>query len=219
MTALAIIFGVLLFLFLLTVIPIKIDIAFSQSFAITLRYAFLRFKLYPSTPKATEEPDKPEPDKPESTTLDKLKNIVKNQGVSGFLKSLFELAKIAAGSSKRLLSHIRLRRFDLYLCLGCKDDPGAAALRYGEISGAVYSACGVLFGLFNCQKKAVSVDLNYANPEDTVIFTALASIRPIFLIKEIITLIKDGLPVLRRLLSSTKHKERISQQRKQGESQ
>lgn len=224
MTALAIIFGVLLFLFLLTVIPIKIDIAFSQGFSVTLRYAFLRFKLYPQKQKSTEPPsDEPEKEKSESTSLDKLKEIVKRRGVSGFLKSLFELVKIVAGSSGRLLSHIKLRQFDLYLCLGCEDDPGAAALRYGETSGAVYSACGVLFSLFNCRKKAVSVDLNYTTPEDTVIFTARVSILPLFVMKELVSLLINGLPVLKRMLIfhklPTNKKERASQQRKQGENQ
>lgn len=221
MLALIIIVCVFLFLFLLTLIPVRVELGFQQEFSLTLRYLFLTFHLLPGKEKEQEE-EAPEEQETEST-VQKLKKILKRQGVSGFLKSLFELVKMAASSSKRLLSHIRLKRFDLYVCLGGDGGAGDAALRYGQVSGAVYSACGILFGLMNCRKKAVSVDLDYQSPEDRAELSAKLSILPLYVLKEGVSLLIKGLPVIRKLMDIGAHskneKERISQTRKQGERQ
>lgn len=221
MLALIIILCVLLFLFLLTLIPVRVELGFRQEFSLTLRYLFLAFHLLPGKEKEKKEEteEKPETESP----VQKLKKILKRQGFTGFLKSLFELIQMAASSSKRLLSRLKLKRFDLYVCLGGADGAGDAALRYGQVSGAVYSACGVLFGLMNCRKKAVSVDLDYDSSEDRAELSAKVSILPLYVLKEGISLLIKGLPVVRKLMDtgprSKNEKERISQTRKQGEQQ
>ena len=228
MTVLLVICGVLLFLFLLTLFPLRIHVGFEQEFTLPLRYLFLRFRLAPG--KEEPEPEKKKPKKKKETTEESekekkidIKLMLKRQGVSGFLQSLFELVKLVATDTKRLLSHLKLRRFDLYLCLAGAEDAAEAAIQYGQVSGAVYSACSVLFKLMRCKKGAVSVDLDYQSEESTVVFTGVLSILPIFLLREGISLLIHGLPVVLRLLrSGTRSKnqtERISQMRKQGEQQ
>ena len=229
MTVLLVICGVLLFLFLLTLFPLRIHVGFEQEFSLTLRYLFLLFRLAPR--KEEPEPEKKKPKKKKEKTEEEsekekkidIKLMLKRQGVSGFLQSLFELVKLVATDTKRLLSHLKLRRFDLYLCLAGAEDAADAAIQYGQVSGAVYSACSVLFKLMRCKKGAVSVDLDYQSEESTVVFTGVLSILPIFLLREGISLLIHGLPVVLRLLrSGTRSKnqtERISQMRKQGEQQ
>ncbi|MCH5353073.1 MAG: hypothetical protein J1E06_06375 [Acutalibacter sp.] len=227
MTVFLVICGVLLFLFLLTLFPLRIHVGFEQEFSLTLRYLFLRFHIAPG--KEEPEPEKKPKKKKEKTEENEkekkvdIKLMLKRQGVSGFLQSLFELVKLVATDTKRLLSHLKLRKFDLYLCLAGAEDAAAAAIQYGQVSGAVYSACSVLFKLMRCKKGAVSVDLNYQSEESTVVFTGVLSILPIFLLREGISLLIHGLPVVMRLLKSgmrpTNQTERISQMRKQGEQQ
>lgn len=221
MLALIIIVCIFLFLFLLTVIPVRVELGFQQEFSLTLRYLFLTFRLLPG--KEKEQKEEPSEEQETESVVQKIKKILKRQGFSGFLKSLFELVKMVASSSKRLLSHLRLKRFDLYLCLGGADGAGDAALRYGQVSGAVYSACGLLFSLLSCRKKAVSVDLDYQSTEDRAELSAKVSILPLYVLKEGISLLIKGLPVVRKLMGtdarSKNEKERISQTRKQGERQ
>ena len=227
MTVLMVICGVLLFLFLLTLFPLRVQVYFEQEFALTLRYLFLRFHVPPGKeePEPEEEKQKEEKPKEEKEAEKKIdiKRILKRQGVSGFLQSLFELVKLVASDTKRLLSHLKLRKFDLYLCLAGGKDAAEAAIQYGQVSGAVYSACGVLFKLMRCKKGAVSVDLNYQSEESTVIFSAVLSILPLFLLREAISLLIHGLPIVIKLLRSgarpKNQTERISQMRKQGEQQ
>lgn len=222
MTVLWIICGVLLFLFLLTLIPLRIDTAFQQEFSLTLRYLFFRFPLLPGKDEVegVKEETEEEAEKPEKK-LD-IKKILKRQGLSGFLKSLFELVQLAASASKRLISHVKLKNFDLYLCLAGAEDAAAAAIQYGQVSAGVYSACGILFGLMDCKRKAATVDLNYQLEESIVDFSARISILPLFLLREAFSLLIHGFPIVRRLLGAdkrTKHQtERVSQMRK-GEQQ
>ena len=227
MTVGSVICGVLLFLFLLTLFPLRIHAGFEQEFTLTLRYLFLRFRLAPGKeepePKAEEQKEEKEEEEKKTEKKIDIKRILKRQGVSGFLKSLFELVKLVATDTKRLLSHLKLRKFDLYLCLAGAEDAAQAAIQYGQVSGAVYSACSVLFKLMRCKKYAVSVDLNYQSEESTVVFSGVLSILPIFLLREGISLVIHGLPIVIKLMRSgarpKNQTERISQMRKQGEQQ
>lgn len=223
MLALIIIICIFLFLFLLTLIPVRVELGFRKEFSLTLRYLFLTFHLLPGKEREPEKEEEAQEEQKTESVFYKIQKILKRQGVSGFLKSLFELVQMVASSSKRLLSYLKLKRFDLYLCLGGDGGAGDAALRYGQISGAVYSACGVLFSLMNCRRRAVSVDLDYQSPEDRAEFSAKVSILPLYVLKEGISLLIKGLPVVRKLMGagarSKNEKERISQMRKQGERQ
>ncbi len=216
MTALFIVLGVLLFLFLLLLCPVSFDVGFRQEFSLTLRYLFLRIRLLPGKEKPKEE-KKEEPSKKKKEgegSLEKLKAILHSMGFSGFLDSLFQLARMAANTGKNIIASMKWRRFDLYLCVGGKEDAAAAATLYGQLSGAVYSACGVLFGMTNCKRKAVTVDLDYSAPENLVDFSARVSVRPLSVLKEGLSLLIKGFPVLRKLLGAggpkTKLKGKVS---------
>ncbi len=206
MTALYIVCGVLLFLFLLTLCPVRLDVGFREEFSLTLRYLFLRFPLMPGKEGPTEEapPQEKKEEKEGESAVEKLKAIVKRRGFFGFLESLFELVGMALSSAKKLVKKIKWKRFDLYLCVGGKEDAGAAAILYGQLSAAVYPVCAGLFGMTGCKRKAVTVDLDYGAPDNAVDFTARLSLRPIYVLKEGISLLIKGLPVLKGLLSSGK---------------
>lgn len=213
MLALKIIVGVLLVLFLLTLIPVQADLQFQEEFALTLRYFFLRFHILPGKEKEDEKPEpEPEPEekKKGGNGLAKLKNILKAKGFFGFLQAIFELIGMVAVAGKNILSCFRINRFDLYLCVGGKEDAAQGAILYGQLSAAVYSACSVLFTWKNCRKKAVTVDLDY-NSENTVNFSARISILPLFVLKEGISLLIKGLPKVLELLRAAggpKHQKR-----------
>lgn len=204
MIVLYVFLGILLFLFLLTLLPLRLEVSFQQEFFLTVRYLFLSFHLLPGKEPEEESKQEEEAEKEKKTGsgLDKLRKTLKQHGFNGFLNALFELVKQAASSSKSLLSHLKWRKFDLYLCVAGKEDAAEAALLYGRLSAAVYSACGFLFGLTGCRKKAVTVDLDYQAEENLVDFSAKLSILPLFVIKEGISLLIHSMPLLRMFQSS-----------------
>lgn len=234
MTALFVILGVLLFLLLLTAIPVRVEATFREEFFLTVRWLFLSFPLAPAREKPEKEGKKAKKEKAGEKGkasgpggADKLKAVLKETGFGGFLRALFGIVKAVASSSKKLISHVKLKRFDLYLCLAGGEDAAEAAVRYGQLSGAVYSACGLFFSLVRCKDKRVTVDLDYTSRENRVDFSAKASLRPMYALKEGLVLLFSLLgrcrPLLKALRQSggapdshTTSTERISQTRKQG---
>ena len=208
MTVLYILLGVLLFLFLLTLCPVRFDLEFREEFRLEARYLFLRFPLLPGEPEEAEE--EPEPEKPQEEpkedeaakpgAVDRIKAALKREGLSGFLQALGELIQLAAQTSARMLRRLKLRRFDLYLCIGGAEDAAAAAVLYGQVAAGLYSACGGLFSLVPCKRKGVTVDLDYGAPTAVIDFSTSLSIRPIFVLKGLAVLLLRGWKPLRRIL-------------------
>lgn len=195
--------GLLALILLLTLIPVRAQLRFQGEFALTVKYLFLSFPLLPGEPKEEaeepEEEEKPEePDK--SGTVDKVKAALKREGLGGFLQALGELIKLLGQASAGILRRLKLKRFDLYLCVAGAQDPAAGALLYGKISAGVYSACGVLFGLLPRGKRGVTVDLDYGLGENRVDFEAELSIRPFFVLAEGLRLVLKGWRPLKRIL-------------------
>lgn len=214
--------AVLLLLVALLLAPVRLEVRFQEKFSATVKYLFFSFPL---TGEKAEEPppqetpmEKVEEPSAENGFGQKLKALLHQEGLRGFLGSLQELAHDVKSASQNLLKHVKLKRFDLYVCLGGKEDAAQAAILYGQVCGVVYTACGTLFGLFPCRKKTVTVDLDYNAEDYRVDFFGAASIGMLFLLKEGLILLYRALPFFRKLQAAEKQKERISRTRKQGES-
>lgn len=200
MIALMIFGGVLLLLFLLLLAPVRLEVRFREEFSLNVKYLFLSFPILPGKEQAEANAEEaPAGEEPGQGLGAKLKSICQKEGFFGFLSALLEFLELLGTSSKRLLSHVRLKRFDLYLCLAGSGDAADAAVLYGEVSTAVYSACGFLFGLLPCRKKAVTVNLDYRSGENTVDFHGRASLCPLFALREAVVLLSKGMPFLKKI--------------------
>lgn len=201
---LGIIAGLLLLLFLLTLIPVRAQLRFQGEFALTAKYLFLRIPLFPGEPEETEKEEEPEEEKPKESgkpgILDRIKAALKREGLGGFLQALGELIKLLEQASAGILKRLKLRRFDLYLCVSGAGDAAAGAQLYGKVAAGVYSACGVLFTLLPCKRKGVTVDLDYGLWESRVDFSAELSILPIFVVWEGLRLVLKSLRPLKKIL-------------------
>ena len=204
--------AILLVILLLLLIPVRVDIAFNTEFHLTLRYAFIKLPLVPGKPKPEGEKEKTKKVKKKkkseekegddsekekkSSAVQQVKSIFKKNGVGGFLSALGEAIALLAKCSKRLLSKFRLKRFDLYFCVGGGNDAAEGAIMYGRMSAAIYNACEVLLKLMPCRKPAVTVDLDYRAPESRVDFSAQISLQPLFAVREAFALLGGGIPSL-----------------------
>lgn len=213
--------GLLLFLLLLTLTPLHAALRFQEEFGLELRYLFFRYKLQPGQePKEEPEPEpEPEKEKPQKAGPDwqgQLKEILRQKGLGGFLQGLGDLLKLLGRTSGRLLRRLKLREFDLYLCLGGSGDAAAAALLYGRVSAGVYGACGGLFHLLPCKAKGLTVDLDYHSDVNMVDFTARLSIRPFFVLQAGLALLFGGLGIWRRLRVKPKASQSREKQTEKG---
>lgn len=199
---LGIIGGLLLLVLLLTLIPVRAELRFKGKFELAVKYLFFRVPLLPGEPK--EEPEEPEEkeEKPKDKPgfIGKIKAALKREGLGGFLQALGELIKLLGQASAGILKRLKLRRFDLYLCVAGAGDAAAGAELYGKISAGVYPACGALFTLLPCERKGVTVDLDYELWENLVDFSAEISILPFFVVMEGLRLALKSLKQLKKIL-------------------
>lgn len=212
--------AVLSLIALLLMAPVRLSVLFEDQFSAQVRYLFFRFSM-PSEEQeqqvelegdvsSTEERDSP-------GTLKKLKALLRREGLGGFLQSLKEVGQAVETASSKILKKVKLNRFDLYVCLGGKTDAAEAAILYGQVSGLVYGVCGILFGVFPCKKKWVTVDLDYGVEDYQVKFSGVISIPMLFILKEGLILLLKVLPFFKKLQAVSDKTERISRPRKQGE--
>lgn len=199
---LGIIGGLLLLVLLLTLIPVRAELRFKGKFELAVKYLFFRVPLLPGEPK--EEPEEPEEKEEKSKDkpgfIGKIKAALKREGLGGFLQALGELIKLLGQASAGILKRLKLRRFDLYLCVAGAGDAAAGAELYGKISAGVYPACGALFTLLPCERKGVTVDLDYELWENLVDFSAEISILPFFVVMEGLRLALKSLKPLKKIL-------------------
>lgn len=205
MIVLLVILGILLLLFLLTLLPLRVAVAFREEFTVELGWLWFRFPLWPQEEQPSQEESPPEEGAPGSPWskvrrgIEKVRALLRKRGLSGLLETLGELSRLLKDSAGKLGRRVRLREFDLYVCLGGEEGAALAAIQYGQVSGAVYAACGVILSLLPCKKAGVTVDLDYGSRETTALFSARASILPLFLLGEAWHLFWNGLPLLRKL--------------------
>lgn len=194
--------GLLVLLFLLSLVPVRARLGFRTDFSLEVGYLFLRLPVLPGK----EKPPEPEPQKEEEagkkspSILDRAKAALKREGFVGFLQALCELLGLLAKASVGIVRHLKLKRFDLYLLVAGGGDAAAAAIQYGQLSAGIYSACGGLFSLLPCKQKGLTVDLDYDAAENRVEFTGELSIVPIFVIKEALVLLVKSLKPLKKIL-------------------
>lgn len=204
MIALCIIGGLLQLLLILLLIPIQAEIRFQGEFFLTLHYLFLRVPVIPVEDKKEGEEEKTveeEAEKEEESILQKLKRILQKKGFSGFLSALKEFVMLAKDALSKILVHVRIREFDLYVSVGGAEDAAAAAILYGEACSVVYPACEFLLFRKRCRNQGVTVDLNYATKENLLGFSGKVSILPVFLLKEGLCILFGGISFLKKIRS------------------
>lgn len=227
MIVLYILGGLLLLLVLVLLIPVKARLEFQEAFSLDLGFLWFRVPLLPGGEEEAlppreeerEEEGEEKEEKPETPGLGaRLKAALKREGFQGFLQALGELIGLAGRAGAGVLKKLRLREFDLYLCLAGAENAAASAVLYGRLSAGVYSACGGLFALMPCRRKGVTVDLDYSAEESRVAFSAELSIRPLFVAKELLVFLFKSLRPVRKILKMIFYRERKPKhERKQGQ--
>lgn len=104
MTALYIVGGIAAFIAFLLACPVTLRAAFRDEFSARAGYLFFHYTIAPRPPRKKEA----KPQKEEKPEKSKLRLLLEQKGLSGFLSILQEAAKIASGMAKRLFSTFRL---------------------------------------------------------------------------------------------------------------
>lgn len=202
MTVLIVLAAILLALFLFTLLPVRLTLAYKDKFTVTLRFLFIKKDLLADAVSEVEqkpvEKIEAEPEEQKDHVLDIFKDFFKREGFGGFLHFLTDVLRLVKNLGTSFVEHLQIKKFDLYLMVH-GEDAGEAAVRFGEVSALAAAVHATLFTFKKCRKPSISVDLDYEDQtEDNVNFSCVLSIKILFLLMIGIRALKKGLPLFRR---------------------
>ena len=194
MIALYIILGILLLLFLITLIRVQVFFSYTEDVALTLKVLFVKIKLLPAkkkekTPKKEKPKEKkPEPKKPEKEKKEKkkkpsyLSKLKEKKGLSGLLSLFTSAARIAGGLLKGIFSHIVIKKMDVGITLS-GEDAASVAVNYGRVCSVLYPAVNVIAAATVCQHYNVVVEPIFDPDKPTEVYAEVhAYLRIIFVL-------------------------------------
>ena len=178
MIALYIILGILLLLFLISLIKVEVFASYSDELTLTLKVLFYKKTLLPAPEKPKKQPEKkeqkpkePQPKKekkPKEKKPSYLTKLREKKGLTGLLSLLSGLAKIAAGTLKGLFSHLVIRKLDVGIALS-SGDAASTAVNYGKLCSAVYPAVNVIVAATVCKNYNVTLEPVFDDEKQTEI--------------------------------------------------
>lgn len=193
MIFLYIILGILLFLFLLTLVPIGIDARYRNRLYCVLKIGFVKIRLLPeksknknkkpAQPKKSEKSKKEKKEKKEEFSF---KKFFQENGVSGLINILKKILSLATGALKDVFSHIIIKELSVDITAG-GEDAADTALNYGHICSAVYPAVSLLTQICKCRDFRVLVNPDFTDgSESKAVCRVSASIKIFWLLKALI---------------------------------
>lgn len=186
MTALIIILCIILFFFILLLFPVTVYADFEDELTAKVTYLFIHYKILPQPekPARKEEEKKKEGQKEEkqqeNDTILKIKGIIKQKGLSGFLNIIKEFVSIGTGSAKKLFSHIVINNISVDIAVA-DEDAAQAAIFYGYTCSVVYPAMALLVNNVNCKKYHIHINADFNENESKVQFKIKAHIQLLFI--------------------------------------
>ncbi len=197
LTALYIILGVLLLIFLILLIRVQVFAKYTDALRLTLKVLFVRIRLIDPDkekkpkkkkkkkpqPKKDQEPKKEEKKKEEKkeNLLTRLKD---KKGVTGILSLLSSLAELAGKTMKNLFSHIVIHKLDLGLSIK-GEDAASTAVTYGRLCAVVYPSVNIITAVTDTKDYHVTVEPLFDDSKETSVYADVhAHIRVIWVVWE-----------------------------------
>jgi hypothetical protein len=159
---------------------------FEDELTAKVTYLFIHYKILPQPEKSKqkEEEDKKEEEKEEkqqeNDTISKIKGIIKQKGLSGFLDIIKEFVSIGTGSAKKLFSHIIINNISVDIAVA-DEDAAQAAIFYGYTCSVVYPAMALLVNNMKCKKYHIHINADFNENESKVQFKIKAQIQLLFI--------------------------------------
>lgn len=174
MVFLYIILGILLLIFLISLIRVQVFALYSQDLTLSLKILFFKIKILPQPEEKKEkekkpkkekkekkkkkEEEKPEKDKKEEKKKPSLIAELKDKhGVTGLIELFRSAANIATGMLKGIISHVVFEKLDVGIMLS-GEDAASVALTYGKVCSALYPAINILASATVCRDYNISIE-------------------------------------------------------------
>ncbi len=206
MTALWIVLGILLFLFILLLCPVHLYATFENEFSAKVRYLFITYKVYPqpeeTKPEQAQEVKEKKEKQAENDAKSRIRGIIEQKGLSGFLEILKEFASIATGAAKKLFVHFIIDYISTDVSVA-DEDAAQTAILFGGICAAVYTPMGMLVNNLKCKEYHINIVPNFQAKECKIRFHFRAHISLLFLISSSLAAFLQSIKVFKSIRQTT----------------
>ncbi len=193
MTMLFVFLGLTLFNVILAACPVTVEAAFREKFFLRVGFLFFQYTVSPKKAEKKEQEGKPEKQKPKRN---RIAELYREKGLSGFLKILGKAAKIAGGAAKEISLHTVFARF--WLRVGVSGpDAAQTAVDYGYVCGAVGSATSLLLGGAKCRDCRIDVTPDFCAEESSVDFEMKARVASFFVLRAALRALFRSLQIIK----------------------
>lgn len=186
MTALYIIGGILLFIFIMLIIPLGFRIKYDGKATLWVQWLFIKIRLVPpkekkkkTSPKRAED-KKPKPNDDDKKESD-IKKLYKEFGISGLLDILKRAAELLKDTALKLKKHIVLKHLDINVTV-VGNDAADTATKFGYVCAGVYPAVSFISTQIKLKKQSVNITPGFNEKETAINCDAVVKIKPLFLI-------------------------------------
>lgn len=203
MTALYIILGIIAFIILLLICPIRVKLIYENELKLSVGYLFINFKILPKKGKNTEKADEigesikdekkssDEPKKNKDSTAEggnkqeKKRNPILEfkdkhgmDGILGIVKSLLDILTDIPG---KLAKHLVIRILDVKLLI-VGDDSADTAIKYGYACSVIYPIVSLLESNLKIKRHNEEIVAGFLAEEPDSEIKLVAYIKPWFLL-------------------------------------
>ncbi len=191
--------GIILFIIVLFLVPVRVTAHYEDIFEMTVQYGLIKIKLFPQKEKS-EKKKKPKKDKPENKKKkekkkpdnkpnEKKDNIFmtfyKNQGFEAVIQLIADATGATTGMFGGIFKHFVFR--ELYLEMKITgSDAAATAIKYGKISSAVFPAMGYICSKAKVRKYNIDLSPDFLGVKDKAMFHFQFGLCPIFVTNSVI---------------------------------
>ena len=181
--SLSVIGGIFLIFAIVLACPVIADIQFKDSFGVKIKVLGIPITVFPQKekPQSEEKKKKPKEEKEKTGKFSKIKGILESKGLSGLLDFFKELAGVAAGTGKKLFSHLVIYQLSVDISIS-NEDAAKTAIQYGQACAVVYPAMSMITTVAKCKQSHVCVIADFDDKKTKADFRLKAGMRPIFVL-------------------------------------
>ncbi len=188
MKVLIIIAAVIAFIVLLLSIKVSVIVHSEDGVTLDLQWLFIKIHLIPKKEKKKKKrkkkKKKPKEEKPKDETVKEpsgkpniLVRFYRNNGISGFIELLDNLAAALKGMFRRILMSFIID--NLFISVSVSGgDPAETAVKFGKVSAAIYPSLGYITTHMRVKKQKCEIFPDYINGTNSVRLHTKISVVP-----------------------------------------
>lgn len=180
-----VVLAIVAIVFAILLCPICLNIEFCESLSVNIKILFFKFTLFPrknnKKEKVRARKSSQEAKLDKKSKDNKIKDLLKQRGLRGFLNILKEMGKIVLGVGEKFKSKVKIDDLDVLVSVA-DEDSAKTAVRYGQTCAVIFPFTNIILKYFDVKNYSVKVRPDFMEDKSTVNFNLKLHLKLITLI-------------------------------------